>query len=121
MTTKPRRQRIKNRAKARSSPEEEGVQSDKLDKVKNWHNVREEILSVLKRKQKIGATASSAIQVRFFVQCSSCTKVSSNVYRDNVYATVKIIVKTEMAKVKMWKNPPLVEFAIVRTIEKKFF
>ena len=66
MTTKPRRQRIKNRAKARNSPEEEGVQSDKLDKVKNWHNVREEILSVLKRKQKIEATASSAIHVRFF-------------------------------------------------------
>ena len=66
MTTKPRRQRMKNRAKTKSSPVEKVVQRDKLDKVKNWHSVREEILSVLKRKQKIGATASSAIQVIFF-------------------------------------------------------
>ena len=64
---------------------EKVVQRDKLDKVKNWHSVREEILSVLKRKQKIGATASSAIQVSFFVQYSSCTIFNSNVYKDNVY------------------------------------
>ena len=50
-------------AKSRTSADKKVTKSDKRDKVKNWCNVQDEILSVLKRTQETGATASSAVQV----------------------------------------------------------